>query len=120
MRVWRLIAKIHAATAFSGIGNKNAGSRWVPEGELAVYTSEHVSTAVLENLVHMDPSHFRNDSVLIAGDIPDELTMDVVSVENLAPDWQIRYEDEALQQIGKDWIHRGESVILIVPSAVFP
>lgn len=120
MRAWRLIARAHAATAFSGIGNKKAGSRWVPEGELAVYTSEHASTAVLENLVHMDPSHFRNNYVLIAADIPDALAMDVVSVESLAPDWQTRYEDEALQQVGKDWIDRGESAVLIVPSAVMP
>ncbi len=120
MRVWRLIAKPHAATAFSGIGNKKAGSRWVPEGELAVYTSEHPSTTVLENLVHMDPSHFLNNYVLIAADIPDELSMDIVSVESLEPDWQTRYEDEALQQVGKDWIDRGESAVLIVPSAVMP
>ena len=120
MRVWRLIARQHAATAFSGIGNKKAGSRWVPEGELAVYTSEHASTAVLENLVHMDPSHFQNNYVLIAADIPPELAMDIVSVESLAHDWQTRYEDEALQQVGKDWIDRGESAVLIVPSAVMP
>ncbi|MEN8180082.1 MAG: RES family NAD+ phosphorylase [Pseudomonadota bacterium] len=120
MRVWRLIARPHAATAFSGIGNKKAGSRWVPEGELAVYTSEHPSTAVLENLVHMEPSHFQNNYVLISADIPDELAMDVVSIESLEPDWQIRYEDEELQQVGKDWIERGESAVLIVPSAVMP
>lgn len=120
MRVWRLIARPHSATAFSGIGNKKVGSRWVPEGELAVYTSEHASNAVLENLVHMDPSHFQNNYVLIAADIPDELTMDVVSTESLEPDWQARYEDEALQRVGKDWIDRGESAVLIVPSAVMP
>ena len=120
MRVWRLIARRHAATAFSGIGNKKVGSRWVPEGELAVYTSEHASTAVLENLVHMDPSHFRDNYILIAADIPDDLAMDVVSVESLEPDWQSRYEDDTLQQVGKDWIERGESAVLSVPSALMP
>ena len=120
MRVWRLIARRHASTAFSGIGNKKAGSRWVPEGELAVYTSEHASTAILENLVHMDPSHFQNNYVLIAVDIPDELAMDIVSLESLEPDWQSRYEYDTLQQVGKDWIERGESAVLSVPSALMP
>lgn len=120
MRVWRLTTKRYADTAFSGMGNRKAGSRWVPEGYLAVYTSEHLSTAVLENLVHMDPAHFTSNHVMIAADIPDTLTMDAISVESLESDWQVRYEDEVLQQVGKDWIARGQSAVLIVPSAVVP
>lgn len=120
MRVWRLTTKRYANTAFSGIGNRKAGSRWVTEGYLAIYTSEHLSTAVLENLVHMEPSHFTSNHVMFAVDIPDTLSMDAINLESLEPDWQIRYEDEALQQVGRDWIARGQSAVLIVPSAVVP
>lgn len=120
MRVWRLTTKRFADTAFTGIGNRRAGSRWVPEGLLAVYASEHLSTAVLETLVHMDPSHFGDNHVIIAADIPDDLPMDVVNLESLESNWQHRYEDAELQQVGKDWIERGECAVLIVPSAVVP
>lgn len=120
MRVWRLTTKRYASTAFSGIGNRKVGSRWVPSGELAVYTSEHVATAVLENLVHMEPNHFRNNHVIITADIPNELPMDEISADSLPENWQTLYEDEELQQAGKDWLDSGESAFLVVPSAVVP
>ena len=34
--------------------------------------------------------------------------------------WQSRFEDSELQQVGAEWIGRGSSAILMVPSAVFP
>ncbi|MCP3663234.1 MAG: RES family NAD+ phosphorylase [Gammaproteobacteria bacterium] len=120
MRVWRLTTKRHAGTAFSGIGNRKVGSRWVPEGYLAVYTSRQISLAVLEMLVHMDPQHFRNNFILIQADIPDELNMELLEPSSLQDDWQDAYEDSDLQAIGRDWIERGDSAVLIVPSAVVP
>ncbi len=120
MRVWRLTTQKFAATAFTGVGNRKAGSRWVPEGLLAVYTSEHISTAVLETLVHIDPGHLGNNHALIAADIPDDIAMDEVDLAALPPNWRERYEDDTLQQVGRDWIDRASSAILIVPSAIIP
>lgn len=120
MRVWRLTTRKYAATAFSGIGNREAGSRWVPEGLLAIYTSENLSTAVLETLVHIEPSHFSYNFVCIKAEIPDDITMDELSLADLPQDWQSRFEDSELQQVGAEWIVRGSSAILIVPSAVVP
>lgn len=120
MRVWRLTTRKYATTAFSGIGNRKVGSRWVPPGLLAVYTSEHISTAVLENLVHMDPGHFGTNHVLIAVDIPDDISMDELELTALPDDWRTRYEDDQLQQVGQDWVERASSAVLIVPSAVVP
>jgi len=120
MRVWRITTRRYADTAFSGVGNRKAGSRWVPASELAVYTSEHASTAVLEMLVQMEASDFRDNHVLIAVDIPDDLVMDEVSADSLPADWNKRYEDGELQQVGKDWIDRGDSAVLVVPAAVMP
>lgn len=120
MRLWRLTARRHAATAFSGLGNQRVGSRWVPAGLPAVYTSEHAATAILENLVHMEPEHFGRRYVLIAADLSDETSMETLEVGQLPADWQTRYEDEALQSIGEDWFRRGASAFLIVPSAIVP
>lgn len=120
MRIWRLTTRKFAATAFTGVGNRKAGSRWVPEGLLAVYTSQYISTAVLETLVHIDPGHFGNNHVLIAADIPEEIAIDEVDVAALPSNWRELYEDDTLQQVGKDWINRASSAVLIVPSAVIP
>jgi RES domain-containing protein len=120
VQAWRLTTRRYADSAFSGIGNRKVGSRWVPEGLLAVYTSEYLSTAVLETLVHIDPSHFSDTFVCIQAEIPDHVTVDEVSLADLPKDWQSRFEDSELQEVGADWIDRGSSVILRVPSAVVP
>lgn len=92
----------------------------MPEGLLAVYTSENLSTAVLETLVHIDPNHFSNNFVSIKAEIPDTIPIDEVSLSGLPDDWQSRFEDSELQQVGVEWIDRGSSAVLIVPSAVVP
>ncbi|WP_090249991.1 RES family NAD+ phosphorylase [Ectothiorhodospira marina] len=120
MQVWRLTTSRHAKTAFSGMGNRKVGSRWVPEGLLAVYTSENLSTAVLETLVHINPNHFSSHFVCIRAEIPEPIPMDEVSLADLPEDWRSRFEDRELQQVGAEWIERGSSAILIVPSAVVP
>ncbi|MCU7916797.1 MAG: RES family NAD+ phosphorylase [Candidatus Thiodiazotropha sp. (ex Epidulcina cf. delphinae)] len=120
MRVWRLCTKRHADTAFSGIGNRKVGSRWVPAGYLAVYASERISLAVLETLVPIDPRHFRNNFVLLPADIPDALTLEGVEIDSLPDHWRDAYEDSHLQAVGRDWIERGDSAVLVVPSAVVP
>lgn len=118
MRVWRLTQKRHAKNAFSGIGNRKAGSRWVPEGYLAVYTSENISLAVLEILVHMDVAHIGDHYMLISVDIPNDVTIDEVDVASLPENWRNRYEDRELQSVGLQWVESASSAILKVPSAV--
>lgn len=96
------------------------GSRWVPQGLLAIYTSENLSTAVLETLVYIDPNHVSNHFVFIKAEVPDDITMDEVSLADLSKDWQSGFEDDELQQVGAQWIDRGSSAILRVPSVVVP
>lgn len=120
MRLWRITTDNYADTAFSGIGNKKVGSRWVPEGLLAVYTSESISLAVLENLVHFEPRHFNANYVLIAVTIPDDIYVNEVETDSLPGNWRSLYEDSILQAIGQDWINSSDSAILIAPSAVVP
>lgn len=71
-------------------------------------------------LAHMEPAHFDHIFVLIAADLTDDLSMDIVNPDDLPDDWRTRYEDEELQQIGDDWLNRAESVALSVPFAVVP
>ncbi|MET0065307.1 MAG: RES family NAD+ phosphorylase [Candidatus Thiodiazotropha sp.] len=120
MRVWRLTTRQHATTAFSGLGNRKVGSRWVPAGYSAVYTSESLSLATLETLVHIDPRHFKNNFVKLWMEIPEGMEMETLQVEFLPKDWREAYEDHRLQAIGQDWIERAENALLVVPSDVVP
>jgi len=92
----------------------------VPEGMLAVYTSESISLAVLENLVHFEPRHFNANHVLIAVTIPDDFHVNEADIDSLPGHWRSLYEDSILQEIGRNWINSGDSAILIVPSSVIP
>ena len=56
--------------------------------------------------------------MLIAADLPDDMSIDVITEADLPRDWRTRYEDDELQQVGADWLDRAQSVGLMVPSAV--
>lgn len=51
MTVYRLAAKEYVSDV-SGMGAKLYGGRWNPVGVAGIYTSEHISLALLEKYVH--------------------------------------------------------------------
>lgn len=120
MRVHRLSGPRWADSAFEGEGARLNGSRWVPRGHAAVYTSDSVSLAVLEMLSHMQVKHIQHLFVRFEVDIPDELIREEVVLPDLPKDWVRRQNDPYLQNVGVDWLRRGESLALVVPSAIVP
>ena len=65
----------------------------MPEGHLAVYTSEHLSLAVLEMLLHKEPRHFGDRFVCMPVDIPESAPIDYLDLSSLPDDWIDRYEE---------------------------
>ena len=53
--LWRIAATTatYEAHDLSGSGAKNTGGRWNPAGMAAVYTSENISLAFHETIVHL-------------------------------------------------------------------
>jgi len=51
---WRLTTKKNESEAFNGIGASKYGGRWNSKGNKVIYSSESISLALLENLVHFD------------------------------------------------------------------
>jgi RES domain-containing protein len=92
----------------------------VPAGYAAVYTSESLSLATLETLVHIDPRHFKNNFVKLWAEIPDDMEMETLQAASFRKDWREVYEDPQQRAMGQDWIERAESALLVVPSAVVP
>jgi RES domain-containing protein len=84
-----------------------------------VYASEHLSLAVLENLVHLEPAQLRPDRMAVTIEVPDR-DVEVLSVTKLPKNWRAARSQRLLQDLGKAWIVENRSLALKVPSAVIP
>ncbi len=84
-----------------------------------VYTSEHLSLAVLENLVHLDPAQFRPDRMALTIEVPDR-DVEILTATELPTNWRAGRSQRLLQDLGRAWIVEGRSLALKVPSAVIP
>ena len=118
MRVWRVVPA--GQRAFNGEGTRRFGSRWVPKGLAAVYTSATLSLAALELFVHTDADLIPVDLMAIPADLPDDALVHELALPDLPADWREIPAPEQLQELGRSWIARGTAPILSVPSVVVP
>lgn len=118
MRVWRVVPPGHQA--FDGEGTRRFGSRWVPKGLPAIYTSATLSLAALELFVHTDPDLAPAELLAISADIPDTLVVREIDLSDLPVTWREIPAPPELQELGRSWIAEGKATILSVPSVVVP
>ena len=117
---WRIVTARRLESAFDGEGSRRYGGRFNPPGVAVVYTSEHLSLAMLELLVHVDTDVMPQDLYAIRVTLPEDAAIDVLTHEEMPADWQRYPAPESLAVIGAEWVKRGTSLGLIVPSAVLP
>ncbi|MFW5968039.1 MAG: RES family NAD+ phosphorylase [Persicimonas sp.] len=120
MKVWRLTSTQYADRAFDGEGARLYGGRWNPEGVAVVYTAEHLSLAILEQLVHLRPERKLAPRVAISADIPDDLPTERLDFADLPDDWRTVEGNADLKDLGRDWVDRAETALLDVPSVLVP
>jgi RES domain-containing protein len=118
MMVYRITMPQHAHDALSGEGARLFGGRWNPKGLPLVYTAATRSLAVLEMLVQDQP--LRNRYSLIPVYLPDDLPQEILTVGKLPHDWRNISARPRLQAIGRNWLERAESAVLVAPSVVLP
>jgi RES domain-containing protein len=118
--VYRLAKKKHRAEAFKGLGGVHADSRWTSRGRPVVYAAGSISLALLEFTVHHRRRDWIPSSVLVKADIPDAASLETVSIKKLPEDWRAAEPPPELRRIGDDWLERGETLLLRVPSAIVP
>ena len=112
MRAWRLARRSFAE--LDGAGARQYGGRWNRRGQAVVYSSEHLSLAVLEMIVHLELAleDFPADYAKIAIEVPDALRIErVQSLPKTAA--------QAVE-IGAHWYDSGRAVGLLVPSVIVP
>jgi RES domain-containing protein len=84
------------------------------------YTSEHLSLAALELLVHFRTNAATNAFLAFPAEVPDELARQIAQVSDLPSNWRSSGPIARLLEIGDGWLAEGSSVALVVPSAVIP
>jgi RES domain-containing protein len=113
---WRICAPQYAQAAYSGEGARLYGGRWNSRGRAVVYTSESISLAVLEQLVHVEDPAALDAFVVISATL-DESMVKILSVAALPDDWRAYPAPAATKEIGDAWLTENRSLAMKVPSA---
>lgn len=100
----------------SGTGSKLYGSRWNSKGIPLLYTSEHISLAMLEMLVNTNFKDFTIQLELLYIQLPDLQPVTSIALSSLKKNWT---EDvEYTRYIGDEIFKQKEILYIKVPSAV--
>jgi len=84
------------------------------------YTSEHLSLAMIEYYVHIDPGDAPSDLVVASADIPDGVSRTKVVLSRLPSNWRQSPAPLTLAAVGEPFATGRKSAILIVPSVLAP
>jgi RES domain-containing protein len=87
-----------------------------------VYTSQSLSLAALEYLVHVDPLLAPTDLVAVEIEVPDEAGLGAIVEAGQFPegDWRTYPAPEWQAELGDLWLEDGAFLWLAVPSAIVP
>ena len=122
MIVYRIEREKYIKTTLQGVGaSMSKGYRWNSFNTKLVYTAESRALAILEVSVHLDLSEdLPTDRFYIEIEIPDDLTILEVKLEDLPLDWNNKPPTITTQTIGDDFVNFNQAPILKVPSSIVP
>ncbi len=121
-KAWRIVRERRLADAFTGEGARLGGGRWNYPGTSVVYVSESLSLAILELFIHFT----RKDMAITASlraipvEISEDVTIEEVLVGDLKPDWRSSPPPDSTRNLGAQWMKKGASAVLCVPSVIVP
>jgi RES domain-containing protein len=118
LTVFRLGKHLYRDRLFSGQGGLYASGRWTPRGRPVVYTSASISLAVLEYTVNYRRRGWVPATVLGRAMIPASVRVEAISIDKLPANWFAASPSPQLQVLGGEWLERGETAVLRVPSAI--
>jgi len=119
-RVYRILRKLYSEKPFNGEGAFRFGGRWSSPGTRLAYTSEHLSLAMIEYYVHIDPGDSPPDLVVVSADIPDSVSQTKVVLSRLPADWRQSPAPLELAGVGDSFVVDRKAAVLIVPSVLAP
>ncbi len=117
---YRIFKTKHAANWFDGEGAFLYGGRWNSPGTRVLYSSQSLSLAALEMLVHLNSEMLLLFYSFATVEFDDNLVIPVEQFQKLPFTWSDSPPPTAIQQFGDDWARSNVSTVLRVPSAVVP
>lgn len=122
MVVFRIEREKYLETTLNGIGaSMTEGYRWNSLHTKLVYTAESRALATLEVSVHLDLNEdLPNDRYYVEIEIPDDIKIQEVKLEDLPENWDSKPPIITTQTIGDDFVNYNESAVLKVPSCIVP
>jgi RES domain-containing protein len=122
MIVYRIEREKYLKTTLTGTGaSMSRGYRWNSQNTKMVYTAESRALATLEVSVHLDLSEdLPTDRYYVEIDIPDDITLQEVKIEDLPEGWDSKPPTLITQTIGDDFVHQKGAAVLKVPSSIVP
>jgi RES domain-containing protein len=118
MMVYRLASKAYIDD-FTGTGAKLFGGRWNPVGYPCIYTSEHLSLALLEKYVHANHKENMKRIAVLRIHVPDDNNLVFSTDEKLLKNG---WEDDIgySQWLGEQILSDLSVAAFSVPSAIIP
>ena len=121
MRLYRICHVDHLQN-YQGLGTSyRDGGRWNEPGIPALYFAETASVAMLELANYLPsprlvPSSYRLGIYEITGNP----TLEHWTVDDLSSGWNRIPYPLSTQRMGSDWLRRGSTSLLVIPSAAVP
>ena len=119
-RVYRLLRGPYSKKPFDGEGAFRFGGRWSSPGVRLAYSAEHLSLAMVEYFVHIDPDDPPKDLVVAAADIPNSVSRRTIAAKDLPMNWRATPAPPELAAMGDAFALDCLAAVLIVPSALAP
>ena len=118
MKLFRFSSEKYSKS-LDGEGAKMYGGRWNSKGVPVIYTSNCLSTAMLEKLIHIE-ADICPPMKLITYELPDNVSVKRYNIKDLKKIWNVSPHDEYTQLIGDRFVNENKYLILDVPSAIAP
>lgn len=116
---YRIVGSHRAASAMDGEGSRKMGGRWNPPGIPVAYLTESRALAALEILVHTGRAAVNLRWVVIEAEVPARM-IESASPEDLPVGWDDVVSPSAARKFGADWVRRGDSAAILLPSVIVP
>lgn len=116
VHMYRISRSIYAR----GLTASGAANRWNLANEFVIYAGSTRSLSTLEMVVHRTAIRPHDDYKMMVIQVPKDIEMEQIEIEDLPKNWRSIGAYPALQQIGSLWYRSRRTAICKIPSVVIP
>ena len=119
VRAWRIVADQYKKTALNGEGARRYGGRWNNKEVPMIYLANSRPLAAMELFIHINSHQVLKHYLFISVAFDSQLMLSL-DQEALPCDWADSPAPLSTKRIGDEWSMSQKSLVLEVPSVLFP